>query len=63
MAEPILPMYVFEEMSGLEKTALLLNILGTQVTGQIFKKMKDNIKRIVSAMERAKAPIGRAPVA
>lgn len=59
MAEPEQATYVFEEMSGLEKTALLLNILGTQVTAQIFKKMKDNdIKRIVSAMGQVqKAPI------
>lgn len=41
----------FEEMSGIEKTALLLNVLGNQVTAQVFKKMKDNdIKRIVGVM-------------
>lgn len=49
----------FDEMTGLEKTALLLSILGTQVTAQIFKKMKDNdIKRIVNAMSNVqKSPI------
>lgn len=59
MAETPQRVYVFEEMSGLDKTALLLNILGTQVTAQVFKKMKDNdIKRIVSAMGLVqKAPI------
>lgn len=41
----------FEEMNGIEKSALLLNILGNQVTAQVFKKMKDNdVKRLVTAM-------------
>ncbi len=46
-------------MSGLERSALLLNILGNQVTSQIFKKMKDNdVKRLVSAMGAiSKVPI------
>src|SRR5688572_30350653 len=50
----------FEEMTGLEKSALLLNILGNQVTAQIFKRMKDNdVKRLVSAMGQVtKVPIG-----
>src|SRR5689334_13288072 len=49
----------FEAMNGLEKSALLLNILGNQVTAQIFKKMKDNdVKRLVSAMGQiTKVPI------
>ncbi len=54
---------VYDDMSGLDKVALLLNILGTQVTSQIFKKMKDNdIKRIVSAMgvvQKASIPVVR----
>lgn len=41
----------YEEMSGVEKSALLLNLLGNQVTSQIFKRMRDNdVKRLVSAM-------------
>jgi flagellar motor switch protein FliG len=50
----------FEEMSGLERSALLLNILGNQVTSQIFKKMKDNdVKRLVTSMGQiSKVPIG-----
>ena len=41
----------FSEMTGLERSALLLNVLGNQVTSQIFKKMKDNdVKRLVTAM-------------
>ncbi len=45
------PTIEFETMTGLEKTALLLNVLGTQVTSQVFKKMKDNdIKRIIGSM-------------
>lgn len=49
----------FEGMSGLERSALLLNLLGNQVTSQIFKKMRDNdVKRLVSAMGQInKVPI------
>ncbi len=49
----------YDDMSGLEKSALLLNILGNQVTSQIFKKMKDNdVKRLVTEMGRVtKVPI------
>ena len=48
-----------EDMTGLEKSALLLNVLGNQVTSQIFKRMKDNdIKRLVNAMGQVtKVPI------
>ena len=46
-----MPFENFEEMSGLERSALLLNVLGNQVTAQIFKCMKDNdVKRLVSVM-------------
>ena len=50
----------FEEMTGLEKSALLLNVLGNQVTAQIFRLMKDNdVKRLVSVMGQVtKVPIG-----
>jgi flagellar motor switch protein FliG len=49
----------FDNMNGLERSALLLNILGNQVTGQIFRKMKDNdVKRLVAAMGQVtKVPI------
>lgn len=49
----------YEEMSGIERAALLLNVLGNQVTGQVFKKMRDNdVKRLVTAMGNvAKVPI------
>src|SRR5438309_2292004 len=48
-----------ESMNGLEKAALLLNVLGNQVTSQIFKKMKDNdVKRLVNTMGQVtKVPI------
>jgi flagellar motor switch protein FliG len=50
----------FEDMNGLERSALLLNVLGNQVTSQIFKKMKDNdVKRLVSAM----GAISKVPIA
>jgi len=50
---------IFEEMSGIEKSALLLNLLGNQVTSQVFKKMRDNdVKRLVNAMGQInKVPI------
>ena len=45
----------FESMSGLERSALLLNVLGNDVTAQIFKKMNDNdVKRLVTAMGQIK---------
>ncbi len=49
----------FQEMTGLERSALLLNVLGNHVTAQVFKKMKDNdVKRLVSAMAHVnKVPI------
>lgn len=48
-----------DQMSGVEKAAVLLNVLGNQVTSQIFKKMKDNdVKRLVNAMGQVtKVPI------
>jgi len=49
----------YDELSGLDRSALLLNILGNQVTSQIFKRMKDNdVKRLVNAMGQvSKVPI------
>lgn len=49
-----------DQMSGVEKAAVLLNVLGNQVTSQIFKKMKDNdVKRLVNVMGQVtKVPIG-----
>jgi flagellar motor switch protein FliG len=49
----------YEDMTGLERSALLLNVLGNTVTSQIFKKMKDNdVKRLVNAMGQVqKVPI------
>lgn len=48
-----------DQMSGIEKAAVLLNVLGNQVTSQIFKKMKDNdVKRLVNVMGQVtKVPI------
>jgi flagellar motor switch protein FliG len=46
-----MPFENYDEMSGLERSALLLSVLGTNVTAQVFGKMKDNdVKRLVSAM-------------
>lgn len=51
--------YVYEEMTGLEKISLLLNVLGNQVTSQVFKKLRDNdVKRVIAGMANIqKAPI------
>jgi len=48
-----------EDMTGMEKAALLLNILGNNVTSVIFKKLKDtDIKRLVAVMGQvSKVPI------
>ncbi len=48
-----------EELSGLEKSAILLNILGNRVTAEIFKHLRDNdVKRIVTVMGQInKVPI------
>jgi flagellar motor switch protein FliG len=49
----------YDEMTGLEKSALLLNVLGNNVTARIFSKMRDNdVKRLVNAMGQVqKVPI------
>src|SRR3954447_4260967 len=54
-----MPFEEFESMNGLERSALLLNILGNNVTAHIFKEMKDNdVKRLVNAMGQVhKVPI------
>src|SRR5262245_34911714 len=50
----------FEDMAGIEKAAVLLNVLGNRVTAQVFKRMKDNdVKMLVNAMGQvSKVPIG-----
>ncbi len=54
-----MPFENYDEMSGIEKTALLLNVLGNNVTAKIFQKMKDNdVKRLVNVMGQVqKVPI------
>lgn len=49
----------FEDMSGLERSAVLLNVLGNQATAQVFKHMKDNdVKVLVNVMGQVrKIPI------
>ncbi len=49
----------FEDLDGLAMAAVLLNVLGNQVTAQIFKNMKDNdVKLIVNQMGKVnKVPI------
>ena len=48
-----------DDLSGLEKSAILLNILGNRVTAEIFKHLRDNdVKRIVTVMGQInKVPI------
>jgi flagellar motor switch protein FliG len=54
-----MPFNSYEEMVGIEKAALLLNVLGNSVTSILFKKLKDNdIKRLISVMGQVqKVPI------
>lgn len=41
----------FEDLTGLEKSALLLSYLGTQCASKIFSNLKDNdIKRLIATM-------------
>lgn len=50
---------VYDEMSGMERAAVLLNYLGNQVTAQVFRTMKDNdVKQLVNMMGQVtKVPI------
>ncbi len=49
----------YEILSGLEKSAILLNALGNNATSQIFKCMKDNdVKKLVNSMGQ----VSRVPV-
>jgi flagellar motor switch protein FliG len=54
-----MPFENYDQMTGLEKSALLLNVLGNSVTAKIFQKMKDNdVKRLVNVMGQvSKVPI------
>lgn len=49
----------YEDMNGLQKAAVLLNVLGNNVTAQVFKGMKDyDVKLLVNAMGQVtKVPI------
>jgi flagellar motor switch protein FliG len=49
----------YDDLSGVEKSAILLNVLGNRVTGEIFKHLRDNdVKRLVTVMgDVSKVPI------
>jgi flagellar motor switch protein FliG len=49
----------YEDLSGIEKSAILLNVLGNRVTAEIFKNLRDNdVKRLVTVMGSiSKVPI------
>jgi len=50
----------YEELSGLQKSSLLLNMLGNECSAKIFKSLRDNdIKRLINSM----AEIDKAPIA
>ena len=41
----------YEELTGVERTAILLNMLGNRVTAEVFKHLRDNdVKRLVTVM-------------
>ena len=54
------PQIQIDEMSGVDRSALLLSALGNKCIGMIFKHLKDNdIKRLLNALSSVeKAPIG-----
>jgi flagellar motor switch protein FliG len=56
---PMLMVNTYEELSGIEKSAILLNVLGNRVTAEIFKNLRDNdVKRLVTVMGSiSKVPI------
>ena len=49
----------YEDLSGIERSAILLNVLGNRVTGEVFKRLRDNdVKRLVTVMGQInKVPI------
>ena len=55
----ILTVNSYEDLSGIEKSAILLNVLGNRVTAEIFKHLRDNdVKRVVTVMGQiSKVPI------
>lgn len=56
---PMLMVNAYEDLSGIEKSAILLNVLGNRVTAEIFKNLRDNdVKRLVTVMGSiSKVPI------
>ncbi len=41
----------YDDLSGVERCAILLNVLGNRVTSEVFKNLKDNdVKRLVNVM-------------
>ncbi len=41
----------YDELNGIERAAVLLNVLGNRVTAEIFKNLRDNdVKRLVTVM-------------
>lgn len=56
---PALVVENYESLSGMEKSAILLNVLGNRVTAEIFKHLRDNdVKRLVTVMGQInKVPI------
>jgi len=49
----------YDNLNGIEKSAVLLNVLGNQVTAKVFRSLRDNdVKRLVNAMGQVtKVPI------
>ncbi len=49
----------YEDLTGIERSAILLNVLGNRVTAEIFKRLRDNdVKRLVTVMGQVnKVPI------
>jgi flagellar motor switch protein FliG len=55
----MLEVETYEQLSGIEKSAILLNVLGNRVTAEIFKHLRDNdVKRVVTVMGQ----VGKVPI-
>jgi flagellar motor switch protein FliG len=55
----MLEVETYEQLSGIEKSAILLNVLGNRLTAEIFKHLRDNdVKRVVTVMGQ----VGKVPI-
>ncbi len=55
----MLDVTTYDALNGIQRTAILLNVLGNRITAEIFKNLRDNdVKRLVTVMGQ----IGKVPI-